>query len=43
MKSELVTRKASQMEDLAIEEVPERAGMLQSLREEFPNIQFTAK
>lgn len=43
LKSELATREAAQMEDEAIAEVPERAEMLDSLRKEFSNINFTAK
>jgi hypothetical protein len=30
-------------EDLALEEVPERAEMMEAMRKEFPNINITAK
>ena len=36
-------REAAEQEDKAIEEVPERAELLNTLRKQFPNIDFTAK
>jgi hypothetical protein len=42
-KAELDTREKAQAEDRAVQEVPQRAGMLEALRDEFPNIQFSAK
>ncbi len=40
---EAKTKLAAVQEDKAIEEIPERAEMLEHLREKFPNIQFTSK
>jgi len=37
------TQDAANQEDRAIAEVPERAEMLEALRRQFPNIDFTAK
>lgn len=41
--SEIATRAATQEENQAIAEVPERAELLASLREQFPSIAFSAK
>ena len=41
--AELQTRTAAQIEHDAIEEVPERAEMLEALRKEFPSIVFSTK
>ena len=41
--SHLRTLQASTTEDLAMEEVPERAAMLEAMRKEFPKIDFTAR
>ena len=43
IESELRTRQAANEEDTAVEEVPQRAEMLESLRKEFPRIDFTSK
>lgn len=43
MKSETKTRDKALQEDKAIQEVPERAPMLDALRSEFPDIQFSAR
>ena len=43
IESELRTRQAANEEDRAVEEVPQRAEMLESLRKEFPRIDFTSK
>ena len=43
IESELRTREAANEEDKAVEEVPQRAEMLESLRKEFPRIDFTSK
>jgi hypothetical protein len=37
------TRHAANQEDLAMEEVPERAEMIAAMRKEFPHIDFSAK
>ena len=42
-KAEANTRSQSLSEDKAIQDVPERASMLEALRNEFPHIQFSAK
>ena len=42
-KSETNVMSAVIQEDLAIQEVPERAEMLAKLRKEFPSIDFTAR
>ena len=36
-------REAAEQEDKAIEEVPERAELLNTLRKQFTNIEYTAK
>ena len=41
--AEIQTRVAAQIEHDSIEEVPERAEMLEALRKEFPSIAFTSK
>ena len=41
--SYLRTLHASTVEDTAIEEVPERAAMLEAMRKEFPKIDFLAR
>ena len=37
------TAQAVQQEDAALEEVPERAAMLEAIRREFPTIDITAR
>lgn len=41
--SHLRTLQAVNLEDNALEEVPERAAMLEAMRNEFPNIDITAR
>ena len=41
--SYLRTAQAVKQEDAAVEEVPERAAMLEAMRKEFPTIDITAR